>query len=214
MFEKQKAKKAEEQYKAALSQWQSEHDELSLILRAAQTKQGSPSTDIVLKAGEAVFGSIANVSLVEDRKGKGHYSGGSSGVSIPIGSLGGRSVRYRVGSSRGHYVQGAVHPEAVDKGKLVITNRRAVFVGHKKTIESLFDKLVSANVDNGDLYLSVSNRQKVTRIHYGSNLDGWLRLRLTLAMSVGRGDSAQFATQLQAHLNELEASRPRPSVPA
>ena len=160
-----------------------------------------------------MFGT-SNVSLVEDRKGKGHYTGHSSGFSIPVASVGGRSVRYRVGASKGHYVQGAPHPEAIDKGKLVITNQRVVFCGTKKAVESLFAKLVSANVESGDLYLSVSNRQKVTRIHCGASLDGWLKLRLTLAMAIGRGDSAEMAAQLQAQITELEANKPRPPVSA
>jgi hypothetical protein len=115
----------------------------------ATTKQSSMSTDIILKPGEAAFGTVSNVSLVEDRRGPGHYSGVSQGVSIPIGSVGGHSVRYRVGASRGHYVQGSLHPEAVDTGNLVITNQRVLFVGGRKTVECLFAKLVNANVEAG-----------------------------------------------------------------
>jgi hypothetical protein len=210
VFEKHKAKVAQEHYQAALTQWKAEHDELASALQAATTRQGSASSDIVLKAGEAVFASITNTSLVEDRRGAGHYAGHSSGFSIPVGSVGGRSVRYRVGASKGHYVQGNLHPEAVDNGKLFVTNKRVLFVGHKKTVECLFAKLVSANAGDGELALSVSNRQKVTRIHYGAKLDGWVHLRLTLAMSIGRGDSQAFAAQLQAQLNELESKRPVP----
>jgi hypothetical protein len=208
VFEKHKEKKAAEQYQAALSAWQSEHDELSAVLQAATTRSGSASSDVVLKAGEAVFATISNASLVDDRRGPGHYAGHSSGFSIPVASVGGRSIRYRVGASKGHYVQGTLHPEAVDQGKLVVTNQRALFVGAKKTIECLFSKLVSADVSGGDVALSVSNRQKVTRVHFGSNLDGWLQLRLTLALSIYRGDSETFAAQVQAQLNELEAKRP------
>lgn len=208
MFEKHKEKKVEAKYQADLQAWQSEHDELTAILQAATTRQGSASSDIMLKAGEAVFATLSNASLVEDRRGPGHYSGSSQGVSIPIGSVGGRSVRYRLGASRGHYVQGDLHPQAVDTGKLVITNQRVVFVGTKKTIECAFAKLVSANIDGGEIYLSVSNRQKVTRVHYGANLDGWVQLRLALGMSIARGDADQFAAQIQGQLNELEAKRP------
>ena len=214
MFEKHKAKKAEEQYEAALAQWQEEHDELTAVIQMATTKQSNMSTDIILKPGEAAFGTVSNVSLVEDRRGPGHYSGVSQGVSIPIGSVGGHNVRYRVGASRGHYVQGSLHPEAVDTGNLVITNQRVLFVGGKKTIECLFAKLVNANVEAGTLSLSVSNREKVTRLFYGANLDGWVHLRLTLAMSIARGDSDQLATQLQAQLAELETKRPKAPAPA
>jgi hypothetical protein len=208
VFEKHKEKKAEAQYEKQLEAWQSEHDELVAVLQAAQSKTSSPSSDIMLKSGEAVFATVSNVSLVEDRRGAGHYAGASQGVSIPIGSVGGRSVRYRVGASRGHYVQGDLHPQAVDTGKLVISNQRVVFVGTKKTIECSFAKMVSVNIAEGDIYLSVSNRQKVTRIHYGAQLDDWVHLRMALAMSIARGDADQFADQIQQQLAELDAKRP------
>ncbi len=96
------AEKAEqEHYQTALATWQAERDELANVLQAAATRQGSPSSEIVLKKGEAVFASITNTSLVEDRRGAGHYEGHSSGFSIPVGSVGGRSVRYRVGATKG-----------------------------------------------------------------------------------------------------------------
>ena len=110
MFEKHKAKKADELYKTQMDEWQSEHDELTAVLQAATTRQGSPSSDIVLKSGEAVFASIDGVSLIEDRRGAGHYAGRSQGFSIPVGSVGGRSVRYRVGANKGHFVQGELTP--------------------------------------------------------------------------------------------------------
>jgi hypothetical protein len=119
-----------------------------------------------------------------------------------------------VGSTRGHYVQGDPYPAAVDQGELVLTNQRAVFIGSNKTIECLFSKLLSATVDDGDLALSVSNRQKVTRVHYGTDLDGWMHLHLALALSVGRGDVDQFEAQIKEQLDELESKRPvAPSLP-
>jgi hypothetical protein len=208
MFEEHKAKKAAKQHEQAMSTWQAEHDELAAVLAAATTRQGQASSDIMLKAGEAVFASITNVGLVEERRSPGHYAGHSSGFSIPVASVGGRSVRYRVGASKGHYVQGAPHPEAVDQGAMVVTNQRVVFVGARKTVECLFSKLVSAQVEGGELALSVSNRQKVTRLHYGSSLDGWLQLRLTLALSIARGDSEAFAAQVREQLAELESKKP------
>jgi hypothetical protein len=209
VLEKHKAKKAQELYQSQMGEWQSEHDELTALLQAATSKTGSPSSDIVLKPGETVFAAIGNTSLVDDRRGAGHYAGHSSGFSVPVASVGGHSVRYRVGASKGHYVQGDLHPEAVDRGKLIITNQRVIFVGDKRTIECLFAKLVSAKISGGELALSVSNRQKVTRVHYGPPLDALVQIRLTLAMSIARGDADQFAAQIQEQLNELEAKRPQ-----
>lgn len=62
----------------------------------------------------------------EPRRNAGHYEGKSSGISIPVASIGGRSVRYRVGASRGHYVQGAPVPTPVDTGTVYITNKRVI----------------------------------------------------------------------------------------
>jgi hypothetical protein len=208
MFERHKAKKAEEEYEAQLSTWQAQHDELTAVLQSAKSRQGYESSDLVLKPGETIFGTVAKASLIEDRRGPGQYTGGSAGVSIPLGSVGGHSVRYRVGATRGHYVQGTPHPEAVDQGELVVTNQRAVWVGGTKTIECLFSKLVNVTVGDGEVALSVSNREKVTRVHYGPQLDAWVHLRLTLALSVFRGDADQFAEQVQEQLTELESKRP------
>ena len=205
MFEKRKVKKAEEQHKAA---WRSQHDELVAVQWSATLQQGFPSSDIILNDREDVFATVSNTSLVEDLRGKGTYRRHTLGVPIPVGPIGGHSVCYRAGASKGHYVKGALHPEAIDRGKLVVTNQRVVFVGTNKTIECLFSKLVGANIDSGNLFLSVANREKVTRVYYGSNLDGWMQLRLALAMSIGRGDAADFAAQIQAQLNELEAKKP------
>jgi hypothetical protein len=125
----------------------------------------------MLKSGETLFCKVTNVSLVEERRGKGHYQGGSTGFSIPVGSVGGRSVRYRIGASRGHYVQGAPSPTAIDTGTMFVTNQRVVFRGTKQTRECAFAKLIGFqhSVD-GSTTFSVSNRQKPTTIHYGPSI--------------------------------------------
>jgi hypothetical protein len=51
------------------------------------------SSGIPLKPGEAVFATINGAALVEDRRGPGQWQGHSTGASIPLGSIGGRSVR-------------------------------------------------------------------------------------------------------------------------
>jgi len=210
VFEKSKAKKAEAAYQTALATWQHEHDELSAILETARTRSGQPSATVMLKKGEAVFATIGGVGLVEMRRGAGHYAGHSQGVSIPIGSLGGRSVRYRVGVQKGHFVQGAPQQQSVDQGQLIVTNQRLVFLGKAKTIECLFAKLVSIQQGTGEISVSVSNRQKPTVIHYGAALDGWMQLRLALALAISRGEAEQFAVSIEQNLSELETEKPQP----
>lgn len=208
MFSKHKEKQAEEQYQVQLSAWQAHQDELLAVLAAAEGRQGSTSTEIMLKRGEAVFASIGNVSLVEMRAGPGHYEGHSSGVSIPIGP-----IRYRVGASRGHFVQGTPGPRAVDIGKLFVTNQRIIFRGASKSSECLFTKILGINQNGGVLNVSVSNRQKATVVDYGADLDHWLQLRLALALAIFRGEASQFEGELRARLGELNESKPlRPTL--
>ena len=102
MFEKYRAKKAAKQYEAAMALWQQQRDAHASLLLLAQTFSGEPSSDLILKKGEAVFAAITSASLIEERRGAGQWKGRSSGVSIPVGF----GIRYRTGGTRGHYVQG------------------------------------------------------------------------------------------------------------
>ncbi len=116
--ERLQAAKAHEFYEAQLAAWQRQWDELALVVQEANARKGGGSSTVVLKNGESVFGAISGVGLIELRKVGGHFEGGSAGISVPIGTIHGRSVRYRVGGFRGHYVQGTPHPQAVDRGTL------------------------------------------------------------------------------------------------
>jgi hypothetical protein len=129
VFQKHKAEKAVKEREAALARWTQERDGYAHLVDLAAGFAGATTTEIMLKPGEALFYKVTSTSLVEERAGKGHYQGGSTGVSVPIGSVHGRSVRYRVGATRGHYVQGAPAPTAVDTGTTFITNQRVIFQG-------------------------------------------------------------------------------------
>ena len=210
MFEQHRAKKAAKDYQEALAKWQAQHDGYAEMLQLAQGFTGSASDEIMLAGGEAVFYQVTGCSLVEERRGAGHYQGGSTGVSIPIGSLGGRTVRYRVGANRGHYVQGAPTATAIDTGTVFITNKRVVFQGGKQTRECAFAKLIGFQHDDGggSTTFSVSNRQKPTTVHYGPNLSGSFDFRLDLAMAHFKGTVADLVNQLKLDLAQVEAARP------
>lgn len=216
MFDEHRAKKAEKEYREALAQWQGRRDGYAEYLELAQSFSGSGSDsdsdsgDIMLAAGEAVFIKVTGASLVEDRRGSGHYEGGSTGVSIPAGSLGGHSVRYRVGANRGHYVQGEPTPTAIDTGTVYLTNKRVIFQGAKQTREGIFAKLIGfQHADSeGSTTFSVSNRQTPTTVHYGPKLSGDFDFRLDLALAHFRGTASDLFTQLQQELAQLDAGRP------
>jgi hypothetical protein len=122
----------------AYSLWKQARDGHADLLEVAQGYNGSSCEEIMLGAGEAVFCKVSGAALVEERRGQGHYQGRSAGVSVPVGSIAGRPVRYRVGASRGHFVQGAPSPAAIDTGTVFITSKRLIFQGARQTRECAF----------------------------------------------------------------------------
>jgi hypothetical protein len=210
VFEDHKAKKALREHEAALAAWQAERDAQADLLNTAKTSTGSGADSIMLKKGESVFAKVTNTSLVEDRRGPGHYQGHSQGVSIPITSFGGRSVRYRVGVNKGHYVSGTPTPTAIDTGTTFITNQRVIFQGSKQTRECLYAKLIGFEHDDhlGSTTFSVSNRQKPTTIHYGPSIAGWFDFRLDLGLAHYKGTVADLVAELQQGLDEIDMNRP------
>jgi len=187
---------------------------LTAVLEAARAGHGYPCTHIVAKKDESEVAFVSGAGLIEMRAGAGHYTGHSQGVSIPIGSLGGRSIRYRVGAQKGHFVAGTPEEKVVDQGQLVITSQRIVFLGTSRTSECAFGKLLSIQQAPGRITVSVSNRQKPTVVQYGTKLDGWIEMRLGLALAIYRGEAAQFADVMEANLRDLEAEKPGITVPA
>ncbi len=210
MFEDHKAKKAAQEHEQALAAWQAERDSQADLLNTAKTSTGSGADSIMLKSGEAVFAKVTNTSLIEERKGAGHYQGHSQGVSIPIAKVGGRSVRYRVGVNKGHYVSGTPTPTAIDTGTTFITNQRVIFQGGKQTRECAYTKLIGFEHDDnsGSTTFSVSNRQKPTTIHYGPSLAGWFDFRLDLGLAHFKGTINELITELQNGLDEIDRNRP------
>ncbi len=210
MLEDHKAKRAAKEHADALAAWQADRDAQADLLETARTSKGFNADGILLKTGEAVFCEVTNTSLIEDRRGAGHYQGHSQGVSIPIAKVGGRSVRYRVGVNRGHYVQGTPIPTAIDTGTTFVTNQRVIFQGGKQTRECAFAKLIGYEHDDakGSTTFSVSNRQKATTIHYGPAISGWFNFRLDLALAHFRGTVEALIAELQEGLAEIDKHRP------
>jgi hypothetical protein len=218
MFESFKAKRAQKKAVAeqarrdaaqrAVEQQRQQHlTELRSLLAVAQG-HSSPMSSLMLKDGEVGVAQISNVGLIEERHTPGHYSGGSQGVSIPIGSIGGRSVRYHVGATRGHYVQGTPINTAVDHGMLSITDQRIVYQGAKKNVECLYSKLLGIQHVPGGLVISVSNRQKTTTLNFGTALDNWVDTRLRLAMALFHHDVESTIADLQSQITAFEAAAP------
>lgn len=135
------------------------------LLAVARINDGRPpiltSAPMVLDATEKAYAAypVALLKEVAVRE----YQSRSSGVSVPLG-LG---IRYRTGSSRGRSVVIGSELVAADAGTLVVTSRRAMFLGTKKTLEFRRDKLVGLHQYTDGLRLSVSNRQSASVFRFG-----------------------------------------------
>lgn len=206
--EAHKAAQAKQAHQGALDVWSHQMEELQRLMALASGNGPSSFTSLILKSGEVGIAQITNVSLVEDRKGPGEWQGHSQGVSFPIGKIAGRSVRYRVGATKGHFVQGAPTPTAVDTGTMSITNQRLVYQGSKKTSESTFAKLLGIQRFSGGITISVSNRQKPTTLFFGSQLDEWVETHLSIAMALFNGEADTVKAQLQSQIDKLQAEKP------
>lgn len=212
MFEKRKERQAEAKLQADLATWESNRKEVCALLDIVRNAKLAPVEGVLLKSNEGGVAIVKGAHLVEQVRGKGHYAGRSSGVSIPIGSADGRTVRYRVGASKGHYVQDPPHPQTTDTGTLVVTNKRILFIGAKRTVECLFTKVIALSVDSGVVTVSVSNRQKPTVISVGKSLEDWLTPRLNIALAFHNNDTSGVLQGLEDALREFDASKPSAAV--
>ena len=209
MFDKHRAKVAAEAYAKALGEWQGQRDGMAELIQTAETFEGVASNDVMLRDSERLFLTVAGAALVGERRLPGQWKGKSQGFSIPVGSIGGRSIRYRTGTSRGHLVQGAVVPAAVDTGTVFVTNQRVIFQGKKQTRECLFPKLIGFEHDaDGSTTFSVSNRQKPTTIHYGPAAAPTFDFRFDLALAHFRSEVPALVQTLQGYLAQIDATRP------
>jgi len=207
----EKARARAEKYAVDMANWQALRDGCAENLNLARNFKGLPRKDgLVLKTGEAVFATVTRVDLVEDRRGPGRWAGRSQGVSVPV-RVGGRSVRYRVGASRGQYQQGTPAPTSIDVGTLHITNQRVIFQGAKQTRECLFAKMIGyEHTPSGTMTIWISNRQKATTVDYGAPLSGWVEIRFDLALASSNGQLRSLVKELEDDLAAVEAARPIP----
>jgi hypothetical protein len=205
-----RAKKAEQAYKQSLDNWQADRDAYAELVDIARDFEGTGSSEIVLAKGETLFLQMTSCALIEERATGGHYEGRSSGFSFPVASIGGRSIRYRVGASRGHFVAGAPAPTSIDTGTVFITNQRVIFAGTKQTRECKYAKLVGFQHGSGSTTFSVSNRQKPTTIYYGPQVSDVFDFRLELGLAHFRGTVPDLVAQVEQDLAQVDGRRPIP----
>jgi hypothetical protein len=79
----------------------------------------------------------------------------------------GHGVRYRVGAYRGQMVTVGHHWEPADQGPLTVTDTRVVFHGGRKTLEFPFSKLSALHTYSDAIALGVTSRQTVSTFRTG-----------------------------------------------
>jgi hypothetical protein len=187
---------------------------LTQYLDWAKTFEGQSASEVgtdcplALKAGERVYMIMEGAALIEPRRGPGHWQGGNTGLSVRV--PGTKSMRYRIGATRGQFVQGEERPTPIDTGVIVITNQRAVFMGSKQTREWLWPKLIGLThaSDAPWTAISVSNRQKTSGFAYDKEHSDDIRFRLDLAISRALGTTDELVAHIEGELAALPAPQP------
>src|SRR3954454_8948869 len=115
--------------------------EIEQQLVTARTFEGIVAGDgvdipVSLHKGERFLSSVNGAILIETRRGAGHWQGASQGVSVRV--PGTKSMRYRVGQTKGTFVPGDESPTEIDVGTFALTDQRATFMGAKQTREWLW----------------------------------------------------------------------------
>ena len=155
---------------------------------AAKLKDPMSRVDgIMLKKGEVAHGVLDGAGYIEPKRAPGHWAGRSSGYSVRVA----KGLNYRVGSNRGHFVQGEEKPTVTDTGLFVVTSQRCIFVGQKKTTEWAFDKLVGYSLDGEAIAIfNVSNRQKATGVMYTVAVEPMFDSMIAAAIARFQGEDA------------------------
>ena len=99
----------------------------------AQPLTGIKPRQAILKSGEKAYGSVA--ARLQEVQTVG-YSAGTSGVSMRVA----KGLTVRTGGVRAHAVKGAV---IVASGELVITDKRVLFAGDKKSFDISRDNILN-----------------------------------------------------------------------
>ncbi len=205
------SRKATEEYEVELSKWTLQHKQLSSDLTLAEGYAGTITSEILLRQNEKLYGKFIHTGLVESHSSGGHYRGGSAGISVPVGSIKGRSVRVRVGQSRGTYTKAAPEQSLIDRGVTYITDQRVIFQGGEQTRECLFSRLLGFKHDPEarTITFSLSSQHKPTTIFEFSDGHEYFVSTVKLATSQFSGTRASLVSEYKAELVELEKNKPQ-----
>jgi hypothetical protein len=202
-----------------LAAWQTGDDRLSQLVETARLFRTSftpaevERVPIALKSGERIYAIVDRAGLIEPRSTGGRWVGGYQGVSVRV--PGTKSMRYRIGATKGRCVRAEEKPTAIDTGTAVVTDRRVVFVGPKQTREWLWGKVIAVEHEPDAPWTAVpvENRQKVSGIAYSAPAAPKVRFRLDLAQAVAAGATDALVAELEADRAEHAQHRPGAPLP-
>jgi hypothetical protein len=187
--------------------------EIEEQLGTARTYRGVGPADgieipIALRGDERMLFSVSGAMLVETRRGRGHWQGGSQGISVRV--PGTTSMRYRIGATRGTLVPGEETPTVIDVGTFTVTGLRATFMGAKQTREWAWAKLIGVahQPDAPWTALAVSNRQRTSGVGYDEAHAGLIRFWIDLAVAHGTGTLDTFIGHLESELAAITPAGP------
>jgi hypothetical protein len=212
VFKKMKEAKAERAAQAEAARQTAETERLRLethrayeAWEAAKLDQSTPSVPgAMLKKDEVAYISVQGAGFVEPKHAPGQWAGRSSGFSFKVA----KGVRYRVGASRGHFVQGEESPTVTDTGLFVVTSQRCLFVGSKRTTEWAYAKLLGFSLDGEAIAIfNVSNRQKATGVMYTTEVEHILDPLIAAAIAKFESDEAHEAVVAELGQAYTEAYR-------
>lgn len=117
-------------------------------------------SNVILFKGESPYW-IEPADLIEEKVLRRHYEGGSRGVSFRVM----KGVSYRVGGHRGQMVAetGLV---SVSSGDLVITNKRIIFKGDRKSFAIKLDNLLGTEIFTNAIYISENGKSSTRMIKF------------------------------------------------
>lgn len=207
--ERRAEKRSAKEHEKAVADWQAEQELLDRVAGVARdaARGGAGAlvgAGIILKNSEAPLWAGTG-ALIEPRRQPGRYVGSYSGVSFRVAP----GLRYSVGGSRGRYVPGPEVQTPVDSGRVAITSQRVTFLGSRTTREWVFSKLVGvdASKDGKTLLIHVSNRQKVSGLHFKKVTDDFVTF-LALGVAIAQHGPAAIASECEQTAAAHRSQRP------
>jgi hypothetical protein len=152
---------------SAIAKTQTEFTRLRLIWEIQHGNLPEVSAGSVILQKQEIAHWVEAARLIEERVVGRRYEGSSSGMSFRIA----KGVTYRVGASRGRLVQEKANVP-VSSGDLVLTNKRVVFRGDKKSFNYKLDKLLDVQLYSDGLFLTdTSGKPRVLTFASDENTD-------------------------------------------